>query len=403
VVAAAALGDALGRNRLVSFDMGGTSTDVCRIEDGRPEITYGREIDGYPCLQPSAAIHTVGAGGGSIAWIDAGGALRVGPQSSGANPGPASYDRGGTKPTVTDANVATGRIDPRASLAGRLPIRADLAAAALASIGGPFGGDPSQVALGVIRVVEEVMTGALRRVSIEQGADPRQATLVAFGGAGGLHATALARALDMAGVVVPAHAGVFSALGLLLSPPRVDASLTVMLLADNADRLDPAVAAVRESAAERLAQASAAGGTIRSFVDARYLGQSHELAVPYEPGDGWTVLAARFHELHRERNGFSRPDDPIEAVTVRAEAVGRPALEWSALPSPRPVGDPAAGTREILASGGPDSAAVYRRTGLRPGDEVTGPAIVEEAEATTYVAAGERAVVHEGGALEIEW
>ena len=403
VVAAAALGDALGKNRLVSFDMGGTSTDVCRIEDGRPDITYGREIDGYPCLQPAAAIHTVGAGGGSIAWIDAGGSLRVGPQSAGANPGPASYGRGGTQPAVTDANVVLGRIDPGATLAGRLPLSADLATSVLASIGDQLGLDAPRTALGVVSVVEEIMVGALRRVSIEQGADPREATLVAFGGAGGLHATALARALDMAGVVIPAHAGVFSAFGLLLSPPRVDEARTVLLHSEQADQLDPAVASVRVAAATRLLDTAGEAGTIASFVDARYLGQSHELAVPYASGDGWETLARRLHVLHRERNGFARPDDPIETVTVRAEATGTPALAWDDLPPIHLQGDGVIGAREILTNQGPVIATVYQREALRPGDDIAGPAVVEETEATTYLAEGERAVVHAGGALEVEW
>jgi N-methylhydantoinase A len=403
VVAAAALGDALGKRHLISFDMGGTSTDVCRIVNGRPEVTYGREIDGYPCLQSATAIHTVGAGGGSIAWIDTGGSLRVGPQSAGADPGPASYDRGGTEATVTDANVALGRIDPMASLAGRLPLRAERAESVLTDLGGSAGLHASSIALGVVTVVEEVMAGALRRVSIEQGADPREASLVAFGGAGGLHATALARALDMTGVVIPAHAGVFSALGLLLSPPRVDEARTVLLRADQDGRLDPAVEAVRSAARSRLHGTTNESGKLASFVDARYLGQSHELAIPYVPGDGWDELARRFHTTHRKRNGFARPDDPIEAVTVRAEATGTAALSWDELPAFMPSGEPVIGAREILVADGRETATVYRRAGLRPGDEIVGPAIVEEPEATTYLGAGEKAVVHESNALEVEW
>lgn len=403
VVAAAALGDALGRERIVTFDMGGTSTDVCRIEQGRPEIAYGRTIDGYACLMPSVAIHTVGAGGGSIAWVDPGGSLRVGPQSSGSVPGPACYAKGGVEPTVTDANVQLGRIDPRARLAGRLAIRAELASQALGRIGESLGLDLSATALGVLTVVEEVMAGALRRVSVEEGADPRSAWLVAFGGAGGLHATALARRLDMAGVIVPAHAGVFSALGLLLSPPRVDVAKTVMLGSGDAAQLDTAVGKVAGVASERLEATSGEGGVAITEVDVRYLGQSHELTVPYEPGDGWEALAARFHERHHERNGFARPEDPIEAVTVRAAAVGSPVVEWDSLPPPEPHGDAVLGARTVHLADGPHDAAVHRRAGLRPGTEIVGPAVIEETEATTFVGAGERAVVHESGALEIEW
>ena len=403
VVAAAALGTAHGKRHLVSFDMGGTSTDVCRIDDGLPEVSYGREIAGYPCLMPSVAIHTVGAGGGSIAWIDAGGSLRVGPQSSGAQPGPAGYGRGGVAATVTDANIVLGRIDPHGTLAGALAVRGDLAERALTGLGGRLSMTETEVALGVTTVVEEVMAGAIRRVSIEQGADPRGASLVAFGGAGGLHATALAHRLDMAAVVIPAHAGVFSALGLLLSPPRVDAARTVMLGRSEARALDRAVEAVRREALGGLERASGAGGAVASHVDVRYRGQSHEVPVPYGPGDGWDALADRFHQLHAERNGFARPDDPIEAVTVRAAATGAPALRWSQLPAPVPAGDAVIGEREVMTADGVVSARVYRRAGLAPGDAVTGPAIVEETEATTFLDDADRAVVLEDGAIEVEW
>jgi N-methylhydantoinase A len=403
VVASAALGTAHGKRQLVSFDMGGTSTDVCRIDDGLPEVSYSREIAGYPCLMPSVAIHTVGAGGGSIAWMDAGGSLRVGPQSSGAQPGPAGYGRGGTAATVTDANIVLGRIDPCGMLAGALAVRPDLAERALAGLGGPLGMAETEVAVGVTRVVEEVMAGAIRRVSIEQGADPRSASLVAFGGAGGLHATALARRLDMAGVIIPAHAGVFSALGLLLSPPRVDAARTVMLGSDEVEVLDRETEAVRRGARAGLEKASGTGGAVTSLVDVRYRGQSHEVTVPYAAGDGWALLAGRFHQLHAERNGFARPDDPIEAVTVRAEAAGVPALRWSELPAPIPAGDAVIGEREVMTADGLVSARVYRRAGLAPGDVVTGPAIVEETEATTFLDGSERGVVLDDGAIEVEW
>ena len=401
VVAAGAIGEVLGRSRLVSFDMGGTSTDVCRIEGGRPEVLYERPVAGYPCRMPSVAIHTVGAGGGSVAWVDEGGSLRVGPRSSGAVPGPASYGHGGTEAAVTDANVALGRIDPSGSLAGSLPLRRDLALQALAAVGGEVGLDASQTALGMVTVVEEVMAGAVRTVSIEQGADPRQGALIAFGGAGGLHATSLARRLDMAGVVVPPYAGVFSALGLLLSPPRSDAARSVLM--DEGSRLDAELAAVMKVSDVRLREGGSQPVATTGYVDVRYRGQSHETTVPHAPGDGWDALVGRFHRLHQERNGFAREGDPVEVVTVRSESVGRPLVTWSELPEAAPSGQPDLPGRPVLTDQGAVDARVVRRDGLAPGDEIVGPAVIEETEATTYLATGEKAVVHDSGALEVEW
>jgi len=405
VVAAAGMGELLGRDRIISFDMGGTSTDVCRVEGGQPEVGYGRSIAGYPCLTPSVAIHTVGAGGGSIAWVDAGGSLRVGPQSAGAHPGPAAYGRGGTAATVTDANIVLGRIDPAAKLAGRLGVREDLARAAVGAVGERVKLSESAAASGIVAVVEEVMAGALRRVSVEQGVDPRDAWLVAFGGAGGLHAAALARSLDMAGVIIPPYAGILSALGLLLSPPRVDAARSVLLLEADDAALEAAVASVRGEAVARFEEAAgrseSAGVTCR--VDVRYRHQSHELTVPYLQGDRWDDMAARFHELHRVRNGFARVTDPAEVVTVRAEAVGRAALRLDELPPWQTSGDSRVGNRRVFTSRGEADVAIHRRTALAAGIELPGPAVIEEAEATTFIDHGETALVTDGGALEISW
>lgn len=401
VVATGAIGDTLGRSRLVSFDMGGTSTDVCRIENGRPEVLYERPVAGYPCRMPSVAIHTVGAGGGSVAWVDDGGSLRVGPRSAGAIPGPSCYGKGGDEPAVTDANVALGRINPAGALAGSLRIQSELSAAALAAIGGRLGLDVAQTALGIVTVVEEVMAGAIRTVSIEQGADPRDGLLVAFGGAGGLHATALARRLDMAGVVVPPYAGVFSALGLLLSPPRADSARSILM--NDGGRLDGEVRQVMATAEERLARSGATSRQTQGYADVRYRGQAHETTVAYAPGDGWPDLVDRFHELHKERNGFARVGDPVEVVTVRAEAVGTPLLRWSNLPEVVPIGQKDLASRPVVTSDGVVTARVVSRPGLAAGDEVIGPAVIEELEATTYLAPGERAVVHGSGALEVEW
>jgi N-methylhydantoinase A len=396
-VAAAALADAFGRDRVISFDMGGTSTDVCRIEGGAPEISYERAVAGYACRMPSTAIHTVGAGGGSVGWIDPGGSLRVGPRSAGADPGPACYGKGGLEATVTDANVVLGRIDPTAKLGGRLPINAGLAVGAVAALGEQIDLGAEETALGMIRVIEEVMAGAVRGVSIEQGVDPRGAWLVAFGGAGGLHSGSLARSLGMSGVIIPAHSGVFSALGLLLSPPRVDEARSVLLRAGDED-LDAEVASVGAEAARLLPDAA-----VSTLVDVRYLGQSHELTVPYRDGEGWERLAERFHAAHLERNGFNRPDDPIEAVTVRAVAAGSPSFTFDDLPRWTRTGTDRLGSRMVLTDEGPVRASIWRREGLGVGTEVAGPAVITEREATIWLGPEDNAVVGPSGALEITW
>ena len=396
VVAAAAVGTALGRDHIIAFDMGGTSTDVCRVQGGRPEISYERAVAGYPCRMPSAAIHTVGAGGGSVGWIDSGRSLRVGPRSAGAEPGPACYGRGGDEATATDANVILGRIAPDASLGGRLTIDRALSETVLTELANPLGLTSDETALGVIRVVEEVMAGAIRTVSIEQGADPRDAWLVAFGGAGGLHATALARSLDMAGVIIPPFGGVFSAAGLLLSPPRIDLAHS-LLLRDGEDP-DPEINRLGSEALRRLPT-----GTLETLADVRYLGQSHEVTVPYAVGDGWELLAERFHVLHRERNGFARESDPIEVVTIRATVTGTPAIDPETAFSWSPDGEDRLGTRRVVTGSGPTEADVWRRAGLTIGTKITGPAVIEEREATTWIGPGEQAVVSQTGALEVTW
>ena len=405
VVACAALGERMGCDSLISFDMGGTSTDVCRVLSGRPQAVYNREIAGHACLMPSVAVNTVGAGGGSIAWADSGGALKVGPRSAGAVPGPACYGRGGAEPTVTDANLVLGRLDPAATLADEVPLHRDSAFAACERLGSRLSLGAVEAALGVVSVVESRMAHAVRSVSVEQGVDPRDAVLVAFGGAGGLHATALARSLSMSGVVIPPYAGVFSAFGLLLSAPRADLAQTINLSAGDFSLLASTAERLSASARSRLKTDSGRQALSETLiVDMRYSGQSHETHVPYRLGEPWNSLCKKFHRLHAQRNGFSLPDSPVEAVTVRAEAVGAAALDWADLPefAPEP-GDPKRPPRTVVTPSGPVEAEVWWRPALAPDTTVAGPAVIEEGQATTYVDLGEQASVHETGALRIQW
>jgi N-methylhydantoinase A len=308
---------ALGAGDSVSFDMGGTSTDVCLIREGEAGISAQRAIAGLPLRVPHVDIHTVGAGGGSIAWLDPGGALRVGPASAGADPGPAAYGRGGKHPTVTDANVVLGRLDPAQPLAGGLRLDAGAARAALREVAGPFR-SLRAAAAGIVAVANEEMVRAIRVVSVEQGHDPRGLELVAFGGAGPLHACDVADLLGMRAVVVPAAGGVLSALGIAAGERRTDTVESVM---QPLSRWRP--------------------GRLRGEAECelRYRGQAHELSVAVAPR---ATLAERFHARHRERYGFDEPGGEIEVVSVRrTTARAGPALQLPRMPRTAPVRGPA--------------------------------------------------------------
>jgi N-methylhydantoinase A len=403
VVAAAAFGRLAGHRSVISFDMGGTSTDVCRIEGGVPEIAFEREIEGYACRLPSAAIHTVGAGGGSIGWVDAAGGLRVGPRSAGAVPGPASYGRGGTEPAVTDADLLIGRLAEDVALADGLMLDTSAARNALGALGSAVGLGPEETALGMVEIVEAHMDRAIRRVSVEEGHDPADAALVAFGGAGGLHAASLAEALGMGTVLVPPHAGVLSALGLLLAPPRIDGARTVLTDLVEFDRLDRAAADLAESV--RAEYREALGGEpddVVTSVDMRYVGQSHETSVPYGLREHPDALRDRFDQTHHRRNGFSRPHDRVEVVTIRAAATGHAALTIDQLPAHVPDGESQLGTRPVRTPAGVTTATVHRRAGLAVGAEIAGPAVVVDAGSTTWIAPASRGRIHESGTLVIE-
>jgi len=301
VAAASAVALANGFPDAVSFDMGGTSTDVCLILNGIPAPAAMRDVAGYPVRLPSLAVHTVGAGGGSIASLDPGGAVVVGPRSAGATPGPACYRRGGTLATVTDADVVLGRISASTALPGLGVLDRSAAVAALDRAG--------LAAADVVTVVDAVMAEAVRAVTVAQGVDPRGLALVAFGGAGPLHACGLAEAVGIDTVVVPARAGVLSAVGVLAAPRVVERVRSVPVAAS---RSFAAVSVVVESMAMEVRSDSAPDATVEMTLDARYAGQSHELRVPAI--EGWDRA---FHAVHRRVNGFDRPETPVEVVAVR--------------------------------------------------------------------------------------
>ena len=322
VVGAAYVASAAGFEHSISFDMGGTSTDVALIDGGVTETTDGT-IGGHPTKLPMIDIHTVGAGGGSIAWFDSGGALRVGPLSAGADPGPAAYGRGGAEPTVTDANVVLGRLIPEVFLGGGMVLDRDAALTAVAEIAERLGSTVEEAALGIVRVANANMEAAIRVISVERGHDPRLFTLVAFGGAGPLHACELAGALRIPRVLVPSTPGVLSALGMLTADVLKDYVQTVMVSSGEASgKVEPVFAELEQRGRDDLRREGIEPErvVIERYLDLRYVGQSYELLVPYD-GDLDEVIT-RFHQAHDRRFGYSDPGERVQVVNVRLKARG---------------------------------------------------------------------------------
>ncbi len=318
VIGAAAVATRAGHPDVLTFDMGGTSCDVALIR-GEPARTPSTVINGHPLHLQMLDIHTVSAGGGSIAWADSGGALRVGPQSAGARPGPACYGRGGTRPTVTDANLVLGRIPQDAPLSGDLRLDGGAARDAVAGLAGELDMSVEDCAAGIVAVAVQEMARALRVVSVERGVDPRGMALLAFGGAGPLHACDVADALGMHTIILPGAAGVLAALGLVVAAERRDVSLSVLRPLDtHAD-----LAADRARLAARLDDPALPAGRVWS-ADCRYVGQTHVLTVPWDPAGPVAALLDDFHAEHRLWCGSSDPRAPVELVTMRLAAVAPP-------------------------------------------------------------------------------
>jgi len=388
--------------RLLTLDMGGTSADVA-LCDGAVPRTVEHTIAGLPLRLPATNIHTVGAGGGSIAHVDPGGSLRVGPQSAGAEPGPVCYGRGGTEPTVTDAHLVLGRLHPNHVLGGddALDMAPDTARDAVAELGQAIDLSPEETALGILRVANATMERALRRVSVERGHDPRHYTLVAFGGAGPLHAPALAEALDIHRVLVPPSPGVLSALGLLMADVVYDAARALLhraeALAGNPNPLQEAARSAADDVRDTLAEHGTP--TLTAELDLRYVGQSYELNVPVETpltSDAVKAAVAAFHERHRTRYGHADPDEAVEVVAVRVRGrVKVPPPERPREPeTDQPLEEAEIGTRPVwFEASGPTDTPAYRRTDLHHGHALDGPAVVHQYDTTLVVPPGWHAEV----------
>jgi len=409
VAGAISLGSQYGLRKLVSLDMGGTSLDVCLIHDGIPPVTPMQVVQNAPILCPAVDIVTAGAGGGSIAQVDRAGRLRIGPDSAGAVPGPAAFGRGGDRATLTDAHAVAGTLPADIPLAGGLRLDPSLARKAVGYVGGLLGLDTDDAADGIIRVAVAQMSAALRQVSVQRGIDPRGHTLVAFGGAGPLHAGLVLREMGFRSVLVPRYPGLFAASGLVAADLRIDESRTV--LATLEPRLFGELAAQYASMARemtvRLRQDGIAGSRARlvASADCRFLGQGYELNVPVSPRTerGLASLATQFRALHLRTYGHTDRAQQVEVVTIRLAAFGAlPRSEPASVPRGTQIASDAAigvararmpGTQAVR------DLPVLDRDRLLAGNLVTGPAIVHQLDATTLVLPGQRARIDERGSL----
>ena len=410
VVATAHLGQLTGRKNLITYDMGGTSTDVSLIRDFMPKVSSKRVLQAYPIMTPMVDVHTVGAGGGSMVWVDQANALRVGPQSAGASPGPACYGQGGVDFTITDANLILNRISPGGLLGGRKPVQRllaeDAAQAVAAKVHMP---DIHLVAEAAVRIAVANVAGAVRSISIERGHDPRECTLVAFGGAGPMHAIPVAEELQIPSVLVPRAPGNFCALGLLVSDLRHDFVLSYRTPLEEADLSD--VRAGLQDLEAQGRQALFRDGvadsqmSVQHIISLRYLGQSWELDIPV--GNVEFPLAEvkeAFDEEHLKTYGYNRRGYPLELINLRAVAIGKtrkPPLRWSfdGVGGLQGVGQE---RRQVYFDGEFIDCPVYERDLLPAGSQLSGPAMIEESGSVTVIFPGWAMALDEFGNLIME-
>jgi N-methylhydantoinase A len=412
VVAATAAGASVGLADLVSFDMGGTSCDISVIRDGKPIITDESEVEfGIPVLFPSVLIETIGAGGGSIAWVDQQGHLRSGPHSAGARPGPACYGRGGTQATTTDAHVVLGTLGAQSLLAGAMDLDRDAAVAAVGDLAEQLGEDPLVTAAGIVRVANSIMEQGVRRMTLELGHDPRDLTLVAFGGAGPVHAAAVAKAMRIPQVLVPPRPGVASAIGLLSTDVRTDVIESVGVAIPRLepqlllDALERGARAVRT----RLERDFAPGAIdVEYTLNMKYAGGIDAQTIPIpvallEPSRTWLdELTQRYHEVHEQRFTYSARQYPVEIESVRVEGIGRIAAT-----TPRPgaraqAAEPQSRSVFFADAGRAFDTPVLRREALVTGERIPGPAVIEQYDATTVVEPGMTAWLDEADNIRID-
>ncbi len=405
VIGARFVGEAIGERNLITFDMGGTSTDVCLLEQGGSPISNDRWVAGYPAKIPSVDVNAVGAGGGSIAWVGLDGLMKVGPQSAGASPGPVCYGLGGTEPTVTDANVVLGRLHPEYLLGGRMKIAKSGAESALRRLGEQLGFGLIETAHGVLKVVIANMVKAIRGISIERGYDPKEFCLMAFGGAGPLHAVGVARELEISTVIIPPNPGILCAMGLLVADTRNDYVKTALMFTDQADvaRINQIFEELEAEARQWLSEEGFDAGDQECFrsVDMRYVGQNFELPVevlsqPLKPSD-LEGLISRFYQEHDRNYGHFTPGEPTQLVNFRVTAHGlTPKLQLSRTRREGEVGSAIVDHREVYFGDlAPVLTPIYDRVKVLPGEVIDGPAVIEQMDSTILVFPEDNAEIDE--------
>jgi len=417
VIAAAHLGEKLDCRHIISFDMGGTTAKASLIKDFHPEVTssyyVGGYITGHPMMLPVVDIVEVGNGGGSIAWIDAAGGLKVGPQSAGAVPGPACYGQDGTEPTVTDANLIVGRIDPGYFLGSGIRLQRDKAAQAITEkIGKPLRFSLEEAAVGILTIANFNMSLAVRAVSVEKGYDPRDCVLVPSGGGGALHALAIARELSVPRVIIPPMPAHFSALGMLLADLKHDYVQTFVreLAETSGAELADAFAGLEKTAIETLTEEGAGRRQIllRRFLDMRYRGQEYTLPVPITENlraiSDFNAIRSRFDQLHQEHYGHSAPNEPVMMVNLRLSALGRFENRLSLASSSRDSDSGERGKRPVIFDNSqqPVDCPIFLRSGFKAGAQLKGPAVIEELGATILLYPGDKMQVNDFGHLVID-
>ena len=407
-IAGVEIGKMLEHNKLICVDMGGTSFDVSLVVNKKADIEAQAEMEGHPLLSPSVSMHTIGAGGGSIAYVSAG-ALRVGPRSAGAFPGPACYDRGGTEPTVTDANLLLGRLPHESKLAGNMNLNLEFAKSAINSVGTKLNLTTEETAAGIIAIINAAMANAIREITVSRGIDPREYSLVAYGGAGPLHAVAIAAELELGSVIVPANPGVLSAWGMLQADSRHDLVMNFYSKLRSIDKVkfEEGVKKLEAEAKQILTQEGITSKemVIQPAADLRYVGQEYTVTVEWDPTlaiDGvLSSLTELFESQHLVRYGHNNPGEDIELVNIRLSGIGL-ARKSKISDSGSPISSVTSGTQKTFFDGSWHEATIYWRDSLEIGSKTVGPATILENDCTTTIPPGWHAKMVSGRHLILE-